>query len=77
MGFFPSQRISLSMPFLESSPAISSRAVKVPCSRILLSHISPVMLAGLLYMGAGLGIGGTYLFRIRCEPATERLRKKI
>ena len=30
-------------------------ALNVPCSKILLTHISPVFMAGLLYIGAGLG----------------------
>jgi hypothetical protein len=32
-------------------------ALNVPCSKMLLAHISPVFMAGLLYIGAGLGIG--------------------
>ena len=32
-------------------------ALSVPCSKLLLQNISPIFLAGLLYIGAGLGIG--------------------
>ena len=28
-------------------------ALNVPCSKMLLTHISPVFMAGLLYIGAG------------------------
>lgn len=51
-------------------------ALNVPCSKMLLAHISPVFMAGLLYIGAGLGIGILYLFHIRREPLSERLCKK-
>ncbi len=48
-------------------------ALNVPCSKMLLSHISPVFMAGLLYIGAGLGIGILYLFHVRRETQSERL----
>lgn len=51
-------------------------ALNVPCSKMLLAHISPVFMAGLLYIGAGLGIGFLYLFHVRREPQSERLCKK-
>ena len=51
-------------------------ALNVPCSKMLLAHISPVFMAGLLYIGAGLGIGILYLFHVRLEPQSERLCKK-
>lgn len=35
-------------------------AFSAPLSKILLQQIHPVMLAGLLYVGAGLGMGGLY-----------------
>ena len=35
-------------------------AVNIPLSKLLLQHIGPTMLAALLYVGAGTGIG---LFR--------------
>ncbi|MFO0560685.1 MAG: DMT family transporter [Polyangiales bacterium] len=34
-----------------------------PLSRALLAHVSPVMLAALLYLGAGLGLGLSWLVR--------------
>ena len=51
-------------------------ALNVPCSKMLLAHISPVFMAGLLYIGAGLGIGILYLFHIKHESQSERLCKK-
>ncbi len=51
-------------------------ALNVPCSKMLLTHISPVFMAGLLYIGAGLGIGILYLFHIKHESQSERLCKK-
>ena len=32
-------------------------AVNMPCSKTLLNHVSSTMMAGLLYCGAGIGIG--------------------
>ena len=37
-------------------------AINIPISKLLLNHISPTILASLLYLGAGLGIGIVYLF---------------
>ena len=37
--------------------AVEFYALNVPCSKMQLAHISPVFMAGLLYIGAGLGIG--------------------
>ena len=48
-------------------------ALNVPCSKILLGHVSPVFMAGLLYIGAGFGVGILYLFHIKHEPQSERL----
>ena len=50
-------------------------ALNVPCSKILLSEISPVFLAGLLYIGAGVGVGFMYLFNFKKEEKTQRLNK--
>ncbi len=48
-------------------------ALNVPCSKLLLEHISPVFMAGLLYIGAGLGIGFLYCFQHKKEEKAERL----
>lgn len=50
-------------------------AVNVPCSKLLLGHVAPTCMAGLLYIGAGLGVGTMYLFQRPQEPASERLRR--
>ncbi len=41
-------------------------AVHVPLSKILMQGISPAMLAGFLYLGAGTGMGGMMLVRKLC-----------
>ena len=51
-------------------------AINVPFSKILLLYISPVFMAGLLYLGAGIGIGTIYLFRKNNETKDVRLCKK-
>lgn len=51
-------------------------AVNTPFSKILLKNIAPTFLAGLLYLGAGIGIGIIYLFHIKTEDKTERLTKQ-
>lgn len=38
-------------------------ALNVPCSKLLLDKIAPTVMAGLLYIGAGIGVGIMYLFR--------------
>ncbi len=38
-------------------------AVNVPLSKLLMEHVDPAMLAGLLYIGAGVGIGCTMLVK--------------
>lgn len=50
-------------------------AINVPCSKILLAHIPPVFMAGLLYIGAGIGVGAMYLFHFKHEAKSERLSK--
>ena len=51
-------------------------AINVPFSKILLLYISPVFMAGLLYLGAGIGIGTIYLFRKNNESKDVWLCKK-
>ncbi|MDD4111052.1 MAG: DMT family transporter [Clostridia bacterium] len=50
-------------------------AINVPFSKILIEQISPTMLAGFLYLGAGIGISIIYLFRFKREDKTKRLSK--
>lgn len=51
-------------------------AINVPCSKLLLKNISPTVMAGLLYLGAGIGVGIMYLFQYKNDDPTERLELK-
>ena len=51
-------------------------ALNVPCSKLLLGHIAPTVMAALLYLGAGIGVGIMYLFRFRQEPPAMRLARR-
>lgn len=51
-------------------------AVSVPFSKLFLENVPPVIMAGLLYIGAGLGVGIMYLFHYGNEENEQRLRKK-
>ena len=51
-------------------------ALNVPCSKLLLGHIPPTFMAGLLYLGAGIGVGIMYLFHRKKEKPEERLNRK-
>ena len=37
-------------------------AINVPCSKMLLTEVPPVFMAGRLYLGAGIGVGLLLLF---------------
>lgn len=53
-------------------------AINVPLSKILLKYVEPTMMAGFLYLGAGLGLF-LYGFAKKCmckDDKTERLTKK-
>lgn len=47
-------------------------AVNVPASKLLLDEVSPTMMAALLYLGAGAGIGIVRLWRPGVEAHAER-----
>ena len=50
-------------------------AVNIPCSKLLLQHLSPMMMAAFLYVGAGLGLAISALVRHDREltqPITRR-----
>ena len=51
-------------------------ALNVPCSKTLLNGVPPAMLASLLYLGAGIGVGIMYIFHRPKEKAEERLDRK-
>ncbi len=49
-------------------------AINVPFSKLLMSQVQPTMLAGLLYIGAGVGIGAMMLVKKRIDrPASADL----
>ena len=50
-------------------------ALNVPCSKLLLGNIAPTVMAALLYLGAGTGVGVMYIFhrsKDRCEEKLSR-----
>ena len=53
-------------------------ALSIPFSKILLEHIPSTMMAGLLYLGAGMGMGAISLFRRvkKTENGHEKIKKK-
>ncbi|MBA4347997.1 MAG: EamA family transporter, partial [Clostridiales bacterium] len=51
-------------------------ALNVPLSKTLLQFVSPTMMAALLYLGAGIGIGILYLVRFRKREKDARLTKQ-
>ena len=51
-------------------------AVNIPGSKVLLEKVDPMMMAALLYWGAGLGIGILYLLHGRKDTATPKLCKQ-
>ena len=51
-------------------------AVNVPVSKILLREVSPTMMAALLYLGAGIGIGILSLINRKDNESSEKLSKK-
>lgn len=53
-------------------------AMSTPLSKLLLGNISPVMMAALLYLGAGIGMSFVFLLqgRTSTKPAEARLTKK-
>lgn len=50
-------------------------AVSTPFSKLLLTNVQPVTMAGFLYLGAGIGVGIMYLFHYHQEADEERLKK--
>ncbi|MCI8484536.1 MAG: EamA family transporter [Lachnospiraceae bacterium] len=51
-------------------------AVNVPLSKLLLQSVEPTMMAALLYLGAGLGIGILSFFRRNHQKQSEKLSQK-
>lgn len=51
-------------------------AINVPVSKILLQNVEPTMMAALLYLGAGIGIGILSLFNRKNHKQPEKLSKR-
>jgi len=52
--------------------AASLYAVNAPLSKLLLEHLPPTLMAGFLYLGAGLGMGVIALLRMGKKEQTDR-----
>jgi len=50
-------------------------ALSIPLSKLLLVEMTPVMLAGMLYLGAGIGIGAIFPFSIKKQGKKNLLPK--
>ena len=50
-------------------------ALNIPCSKLLLEHIPPTFMAGILYLGAGFGVSIMYFFHYKKESSEDRLNK--
>ncbi len=51
-------------------------AINVPVSKVLLQHVGPTVMAALLYLGAGIGIGLLSLFKKNDSKRSDKLSKK-
>lgn len=61
---------SFGMVFAMAAPLLYSASI--PLSKVFLNHVEPWMLAGLLDLGAGIGIAGLYgLRRVALQPAVD------
>lgn len=62
-------------PILFAFLAAAFYALNIPLSNLLMEKVPPTFLAGLLYLGAGGGVGILFLFRLRKTPKEEFLDK--
>lgn len=62
-------------PVLLALAAAVFYAFNTPFSKLLLRHVPATLMAGLLYLGAGLGVGFLYLFHLPKEPKSQRLNR--
>lgn len=63
-------------PILLALLAAVFYAFNTPLSKLLLEAVPSTLMAGLLYLGAGLGVGILYLFHFPHEPKEERLTRR-
>lgn len=63
------------IPIFFAIIAASFYALNIPLSKILMNNIASTMMAGLLYLGAGIGIGIMFLFNVKKTPKEELLNK--
>ncbi|MCA6216000.1 EamA family transporter [Ideonella sp. B7] len=61
------------MSLRSASPALAAALLfgaSTPLAKLLVGDVSPLLLAGLLYLGSGLGLAGLLLLRLARDPAT-------
>lgn len=63
------------LPIIYAFLAAVLYAINTPFSKLLVEYIPTTLLAGCLYLGAGIGVGIMYLFHFRNEDKKERLTK--
>ncbi len=63
------------VPIIFALMAASFYAINIPLSKLLLDKVAPTLMAGLLYLGAGIGIGIMFLIRFKHIPKEEFLDK--
>jgi drug/metabolite transporter (DMT)-like permease len=66
------------MSFRSASPALAAALLfgaSTPLAKLLIGNVSPLLLAGLLYLGSGIGLGLLQVIRHLRHPAvTEQVR---
>lgn len=63
------------LPIIFALFAASFYAINIPLSKLLMDYINPTMMAGLLYLGAGIGIGIMFLFKAKRIAKEELLNR--
>ncbi len=61
---------------LSSLLAALCYSINIPLSKLLLDYVEPCMLAGFLYLGAGISTGVFSLFRKKERKGSEKLKRK-
>ena len=72
----PRDRLPLASGVLSALAAAALFGASTPFAKLLLGELPPVALAGLLYLGSGVGLSAWWLFaRIRRRPAEAGLKR--